>query len=224
MGLDMYLERMPRFRDCTAKQISTVNEYLDWKEAKSNGSKYANCTLEDWCGIPYKDVPKYAIKFYKPFYITRYYDWDINHEYGHKSIIEQVGYWRKANAVHKWFVDNIQNGEDDCDYYEVTSEQLNELLDICKLIKQQCILTKGKIANGYHFENGKEVPIMKDGEYVENPEVAAEYLPTQSGFFFGSTEYDQYYMEDIESTIDILTKVLEETDFDKQMVVYTSSW
>lgn len=224
MGLDMYLERMPRFRGCTAKQINAVNSYFDWKEAKAEGSKYANCTLKEWCGTSYKDVPKDAINFYKPFYITRYYHWDTNHEYGHKSIIEEIGYWRKANAIHKWFVDNIQDGEDDCGYYEVASEQLEELLDICKLIKQKCVLKKGKIANGYRFENGKEVPIMEDGEYIENPEVAAEYLPTQSGFFFGGTNYDQWYMSDIEDTIDILTKVLEETDFDKQMVVYTSSW
>ena len=224
MGLDMYLERMPRFRGCTAKQIVTVNNYFDWKEAKANGSKYANCTLEQWFGTSYKDVPKAAINFYKPFFVTRYSYWDTDHKYGYKSIIEDVGYWRKANAIHKWFVDNIQDGEDDCGYYEVAPEYLEELLNICKLIKQKCVMKKGKIANGYRFENGKEVPIMEDGEYIENPEVAAKYLPTQSGFFFGGTEYDQWYMEDIDSTIEILTEVLKETDFDHQMVVYTSSW
>lgn len=224
MGLDMYLQKMPRFRGCTAQQIVAVNEYFNWKEAKANGSKYANCTLENWCGISYKDIQKEAINFYKPFYITRYYAWDDKHECGYKSIIEEVGYWRKANAVHKWFVDNIQGGNDDCGYYEVSSGQLKELLNICKLIKQKSVLKKGKIANGCRFENGKEVPIMEDGEYIENPEVAAKYLPTQSGFFFGHTEYDQWYMENIEDTIDILTKVLKETDFDNKMVVYTSSW
>ena len=224
MGLDMYLKRMPRFRGCTAKQICAVDSYFDWKEAKTNGSKYANCTLEEWCGTLYKDIPKGAINFYKPFFVKRYSYWDAEHKYGYKSIIEDVGYWRKANAIHKWFVDNIQDGEDDCGYYEVAPEYLEELLNICKLIKQKCVLKKGKIANGYRFENGKEVPIMEDGEYIENPEVAAEYLPTQSGFFFGGTEYDQWYMEDIESTIEILTEVLKETDFDNQMVVYTSSW
>ena len=25
-----------------------------------------------------------------------------------------VGYWRKANQIHKWFVDNCQNGRDEC--------------------------------------------------------------------------------------------------------------
>ena len=224
MGLDMYLKRMPRFRGCTAKQIVTVNNYFDRKEIKAISSRYANCTLEQWSGTSYKDVPKAAINFYKPFFVTRYSYWDTDHEYGYKSIIEDVGYWRKANAIHKWFVDNIQDGEDDCGYYEVAPEYLEELLNICKLIKQKCVLKKGKIANGYRFENGKEVPIMEDGEYIENPEVATEYLPTQSGFFFGGTEYDQWYMEDIESTIEILTKVLKETDFDNQMVVYTSSW
>ena len=224
MGLDMYLERMPRFGGCTAKQIVTVNNYFDWKDAKEEGSKYANCTLEKWCGTPYKDIPKGAINFYKPFYITRYYTWDYKHKYGRKSIIEEVGYWRKANAIHKWFVDNIQDGEDDCGYYEVAPEQLEELLNICKLIKQQSVMKKGKITVGYRFDNDKAVPIIEDGEYIENPEVAEEYLPTQDGFCFGSTEYNQFYMENIESTIDILTKVIEEIDFDNQMVVYTSSW
>lgn len=147
---------------------------------------------------------------------SEYYSWE--------SIFEDVGYWRKANAIHKWFVDNIQDGEDDCGYYEVAPEQIEELLNICKLIKQKCVLKKGKIANGYRFENGKEVPIMEDGEYIENPDIAEELLPTQGGFFFGSTNYDQWYMEDVVDTIDILTKVLETTDFDREMVVYSSSW
>ena len=40
----------------------------------------------------------------------------------------------------------------------------------------------------------------------------------------GSTEYDQWYMEDVVSTVEILTKVLDETDFETQMVAYSSSW
>lgn len=42
-----------------------------------------------------------------------------------------VGYWRKANAIHRWFVDNVQNGEDDCRPYYVTREQLIELDTLC---------------------------------------------------------------------------------------------
>ena len=48
------------------------------------------------------------------------------------EIIESVAYWRKANAIHKWFVDNVQNGTDDCGKYRVTVEQLKQLVKACK--------------------------------------------------------------------------------------------
>lgn len=44
------------------------------------------------------------------------------------SIEFRAMYWRKANAIHKWFVTNVQNGVDDCGTYDVSTEQLNELL------------------------------------------------------------------------------------------------
>ena len=42
-----------------------------------------------------------------------------------------VGYWRKANHIHNWFVENIQGGKDNCDDYDVTMEELGKLYDIC---------------------------------------------------------------------------------------------
>jgi hypothetical protein len=45
------------------------------------------------------------------------------------EVVEQVGYWRKANAIHKWFVDNIQGGVDDCRDAYVERDQLALLLD-----------------------------------------------------------------------------------------------
>ena len=35
------------------------------------------------------------------------------------SISERIGYWRKANQIHNWFVENVQGGEDDCKKYYV---------------------------------------------------------------------------------------------------------
>ena len=40
-----------------------------------------------------------------------------------------MGYWRKANAVHNWFVDNVQDGNDGCKHYWVSKEDLQKLLD-----------------------------------------------------------------------------------------------
>lgn len=47
-----------------------------------------------------------------------------------KKISEEIGYWRKANQIHKWFVDNVQDGVDNCATYPVAYEQLQELLSL----------------------------------------------------------------------------------------------
>lgn len=141
-----------------------------------------------------------------------------------ESIFEEVGYWRKANAIHKWFVENVQDGVDDCDYYEVTKEQLEELREICIRVRDYSKLEYGQIKNGEQIKDGEWVPIYVEGEYIVNPEMAKELLPTTDGFFFGSTEYDQWYLADIENTIAILTKALETTDFDLEIIAYNASW
>ena len=193
MGLDMYLNRIPRFENITPEQVIGIGGYFDWKDAKAKGSKYAKCTLKEWCGIDYATLPKRAIKYYQQFYTMKYWLWDNEHKYGHMQIEEEVAYWRKANAIHNWFVENVQAGVDDCGCYKVSKNQLEELLSKCRLVN-------------------------------ENPTNAYEYLPTVDGFFFGSTTYDEWYLKDIKNTIQSLTKILEETDFDKQMIVYRSSW
>lgn len=47
-----------------------------------------------------------------------------------KELSYEAGYWRKANAIHKWFVDNVQRGTDNCGVYFVTTEQLEKLLEL----------------------------------------------------------------------------------------------
>jgi len=107
-----------------------------------------------------------------------------------KYVIEEAGYWRKANQIHQWFVENVQDGIDNCGEYYVSAEKLRELLALCKSIQNQ-------------------------------PAVAEEVLPTASGFFFGGTEYDEWYYKDIENTIQILNEALADTNGD---YYYSSSW
>ncbi len=108
-------------------------------------------------------------------------------------ITEEVCYWRKAKAIHRWFVDNVQYGIDDCGEYVVSAEQLQDLVNICKKVKDDLSL-------------------------------APELLPTRGGFFFGGTDYGNNYEEDLEDTINNLTKVLEESDEIGSYYVYQSSW
>ena len=44
-----------------------------------------------------------------------------------KEVIVEAMYWRKSNQIHKWFVDNVQEGTDDCGNYDVSREQIEEL-------------------------------------------------------------------------------------------------
>lgn len=45
-----------------------------------------------------------------------------------------VAYWRKANQIHKWFVDNVQDGEDECRPHDVSRQDLRDLLALCKRV------------------------------------------------------------------------------------------
>lgn len=221
MGLDMYLQKAKRIGNVTPKDLISVDNYFSYLERPE---KYSDSTMENWCGIGIDEVDMSLVENYRNEYIHRFASWDSKKEYGWKTIIETIGDWRKANHIHKWFVDNVQDGEDDCGTYEVTKEQLEELLDICKKVVNGSKLVKGKIANGKTIKNGEWVNCYEDGEYVEDSSVAEELLPTASGFFFGSTEYDEWYIEDVKYTIEVIKDVLNTTDFEHEIVMYGSSW
>jgi hypothetical protein len=106
------------------------------------------------------------------------------------SIDLPMGYWRKANQIHNWFVQNIGDGVDECQTMFVTREQLEQLKEICI-------------------------------EAIAVPENAPDLLPTGAGFFFGSTEYDQYYFADLNHTLEIINRCLE-SKFD--YFEYQASW
>jgi hypothetical protein len=117
-----------------------------------------------------------------------------------KYIEEEVGYWRKANQIHNWFVQNVQDGVDDCNEYYVGIDDVMNLLDVCKQVKA-------------------------------DTSKAETLLPPQSGFFFGGTEIDEYYMQDIDYTIQLLENLLKETyktkdgkDYFTGEIYYQSSW
>ena len=54
---------------------------------------------------------------------------------------------------------------------------------------------------------------------LKNPELAEELLPPRSGFFFGSTEYDEWYFEGLENTIKQLEGIDPHAEYE-----YQSSW
>lgn len=94
-----------------------------------------------------------------------------------REMVAEIGYWRKANAIHNWFVQNVQDGDDDCKRYFVNREELEKLKGLCQ-------------------------QVLADNSLAE------ELLPPTSGFFFGSTEIDEYYIDDLQKTVAIIDKAL----------------
>jgi hypothetical protein len=135
-----------------------------------------------------------------------------------------VGYWRKANQIHQWFVSNVQGGVDECQRAYVERDRLSELRDACKRVLNLSELAPGTINNGKLYKDGEWHQLTEPGLIVVNPELAQEHLPTQSGFFFGSTDYDQYYIYDLTNTIEIIDRCLASTALDEATFYYQSSW
>ncbi len=112
-------------------------------------------------------------------------------ELPHIYLEVSVGYWRKQNAIHQWFVDNCQDGVDDCRQSYVGREHLEKLRETCKAI-------------------------------VADKDKAKDSLPTQEGFFFGGTNYDEWYFDGINETIKIIDQALSmDDDWEFE---YRSSW
>ena len=219
MGLDMYLNKYPRYKDATANDVEVIDSYFDWKER--GGCGY---TLKEWCGVDENEISTDLIDFYKQKRELKHHDWDTDCVLDCYTCIKEVAYWRKANQINNYFVNYVQGGNDDCGNYDVSKKQLEDLLYKCKEVMRIAIMENSQVVNGYAFEDGKCIPCYEDGEVIVNADEVAAILPTRVGFFFGSTDYDSYYIDDIKRTIEQLEKILAETDFETEAIYYNSSW
>lgn len=142
----------------------------------------------------------------------------------------EVAYWRKANAIHKWFVDNVQDGEDDCRETEIDIGVIREIRDLCLSILKDM---KGMVLRvpKKDVKSFKEVYGQKDGfkqriaidpdnisalegvtdyHVVSDTSVCRDRLPTQDGFFFGSVKYNGAYFWNLAKTIEMMNRIIDE--------------
>lgn len=111
-----------------------------------------------------------------------------------KIVDNEVMYWRKANQIREWIVNNAgYDRQNNCVEFPLSKETLIRLRDDCKRV-------------------------------IDNKELAREILPTRSGFFFGDIEYNDWYFDDIRTTYVKLKEILRTTDFDKYEILYFEWW
>ena len=106
-----------------------------------------------------------------------------------------VAYWRKANAIHGWFVKECAGGVDECQPIYVSRESLVTLRDLANQAAHQ-------------------------------PAMAGNILPPTGGFFFGSYEIDEWYIQDMKYTVTALNHVLATIPADDWdwSFIYQASW
>jgi hypothetical protein len=156
MGLDMFLYRTAKVDGMTLEDYE-IYAHINLKVDEENPMPEP---MQKYCK-PYEFLENYL----RPF--------------------EEFAYWRKFNALHNWFVQNIQDGEDECQLSRFITKA-----DIQKLLE----------------------------------DLLEEKLEPVQGLFFGSTAKDAYYKSDCQRTIEIVERILKEVDFDKEVLMYQSSW
>ncbi len=182
MGLDMYLEGSFSTRAYVSPTDADYEAMREGEEVKVEKSRELKNAID---AIGFEAAP-------------------IDHAFNHFTYVFPIITWRKANAIHKFFVDEVQKGNDNCERHYVPKETLQELLDRITTILDI------------------KTPVAREMK-------AEELLPTQSGFFFGTEEYDDWYYKDLEDTKKTLEKVFEYEEnaeagkcFDS--FYYQSSW
>ena len=152
--------------------------------------------------------------------------------------IEEVGYWRKANAIHKYFVDTLQDGEDDCRQSFVDKETFEDLHEKCRSIVKSAEkiglnMNDGRkdgddvICMDYSWDENEKILEERKGtkKYADLIELCKNTLPSGSGFFFGSTEYDLWYIMQIGYTYHLINDIISKWDDRKESnYFYTCSW
>ena len=145
-----------------------------------------------------------------------------------KSKGEQVAYWRKANAVLSWLNRHIEKEEDDienCKEYYIDKELLEELKRDCvKVLSKPELVNKEIEVEQYDYEHHGRIKVKRIIEVLKDSSLAEELLPTEEGYFYGSTIYDERYLDDLRNTIEQIDKILETTDFNTQNLYFHAWW
>lgn len=125
MGLDMYLRKCDKVEGWSAKDYSEIASLIQNLNPSVYEKNPLKINLSELCVKP--NIDKVKVVFHNN--IISYFD-----------ILEMAGYWRKANHIHKWFVENVQDKKDDCELYLVSKEKLEQLKDYCQRVKENFLL------------------------------------------------------------------------------------
>ena len=116
-----------------------------------------------------------------------------------------VWFGRKENHIHQWVIDAYNAKEAQAHQWIIDAHRITDTNTEYILIDPDELL-------------GDLYTVIK------NPESAPEVMPTSSGFFFGSTDYDKFYFEDVMALHKTLNAEKKQGYFNNHSFFYWSWW
>lgn len=142
---------------------------------------------------------------------------------------KELSYFRKVNFLVKFFNDKmveycggtILDGLD----IPIDKEWCEELLEKCT----QVVNKYNELKTLYTPDTDKNNTKLFESEEANNlfAKFASETLSTMAGFFYGSTDYDKWYLEDVKDVIEHLkNNIIPEFDKldDNEYIAFNADW
>lgn len=209
MGLDIYFHKVKKVRSSKNEPLKSIDEYseLNDERAKKSFTDFAANALEklenakddaaEYERIYNEIFPKKMSEFTK-------YSWQYEKMCNDTYPIDLVReFFERFGKTYF--------AESDA-YFRKVNFVYRFFED--KLEEECCFVTKSDI----------EELISRCDKVMADHSLAQELLPTRSGFFFGSTDYDDWYYKDLEDCKEQMTKLLEDYDEDTDVIFVIMSW
>ena len=142
---------------------------------------------------------------------------------------KELSYFRKVNFLVKFFNDKmieycggtILDGLD----VPIDREWCEELLEKCNKVVDKY----NKLKASYTLSTDENNTNLFESQVADDlfAKFASETLPTMAGFFYGSTDYDKWYLNDVKNVIEHLqNNIIPEFDKldDDEYIAFNADW
>jgi hypothetical protein len=116
--------------------------------------------------------------------------------------------WRDASHIHGWFADNVVDDEGKHEH-EVSWGQLLSLLSRCeKVLEASHLIEEKKVSTILSpYYPWRAEALRKPRKVIRNESVASKLLPVRGSERHSAGEYDEAYLQSVESTYDWLVRM-----------------
>ena len=209
MGLDIYFHKVKHVRASKNEALKSVEEYneLNDKLAVARFHEFAEKAMAELTAAN-GNVADYE-RVYKSIFPTEMKKF-TRYEFHYGKMCNEVKSIEEVADFFKSF-ERCYYAESDA-YFRKVNFVYRYFSP--KLVDECCFVSKADL----------EDLIKRCIEVLTDHSKAEELLPTTSGFFFGSTDYDDWYFKDVEDCKIQMGKLLEDFDEDTDVIFVIMSW